>query len=82
MKTAISIQPNLFNQVNDLAGRLNISRSYLFVLAVKDFIKRYQNKKLLQEINTAYEDFPDPQEKFYQQKIKAHHRKLLRKDKW
>lgn len=82
MKTAISIQSNLFNQVNELASRLNISRSYLFVLAVKDFVKKYQNKQLFQKINAAYEDFPDSQEKLYQQKVKTYHQKLLQKNAW
>lgn len=40
VKTAISLQNDLFKEVNVLARELHISRSKLFVLAVQDFIKK------------------------------------------
>ena len=51
VKTAISIQELLFEQVDALASELNISRSRIFVLAVEEFIERYNNRQLLDEIN-------------------------------
>ena len=51
VKTAISLQQALFEQVDTLAQELQISRSRLFVLAVEDFIQRYQNRQLLEAIN-------------------------------
>jgi len=53
VKTAISIQKNLFQKAEEIAKELKISRSRLFVLAVEDFIRRYQNKLLLDEINRS-----------------------------
>ena len=61
-KTAISIQKSLIDQADELALELKISRSRLFVLAVEDFIQRYQNRKLLEKINAAYEAVPDSAE--------------------
>jgi len=62
VKTAISIQKNLFQKAEEIAKELKISRSRLFVLAVEDFIRRYQNKLLLEEINQVYSEGPDEKE--------------------
>ena len=48
IKTAISIERPIFDQVNDLAKNLNISRSRLFVIAAQKFIQRHTNMELLQ----------------------------------
>ncbi|RLD11394.1 MAG: hypothetical protein DRI56_01045 [Chloroflexota bacterium] len=77
VKTAISIQEPLFEQVEALANELNISRSRIFVLAVEEFIKRYQNRQLLEEINRAYDDLPNVTEQLYLEKTRPQHRKLM-----
>ena len=59
IKTAISMQKSLFEEVDVLAKKMDISRSRLFVLAVEDFIKRYQNRQLLKAINDAHDDASD-----------------------
>jgi len=56
VKTAISMQQPLFDEVNELANELKVSRSKLFVLAIEEFIKKNENKKLLAQINQAYAD--------------------------
>jgi metal-responsive CopG/Arc/MetJ family transcriptional regulator len=53
VKTAISIQKALFQQAEEIAKEMKISRSRLFVLAVEEFIRRYQNRLLLEEINRS-----------------------------
>jgi len=77
IKTAISIQKPLFEQVDALARELQISRSRLFVLAVKDFIQRYQNQELLEAINAAYDDLPDQEEQTLYHKMRQQHRQLV-----
>ena len=47
VKTAISLQKDLFKEVNTLARELHISRSKLFVLAVQDFVKKMRKPKYL-----------------------------------
>jgi metal-responsive CopG/Arc/MetJ family transcriptional regulator len=59
VKTAISIQKPLFEQAEDLADKLKISRSRLFSLALEEFIRRQENRELLEQINAAYADEPD-----------------------
>jgi metal-responsive CopG/Arc/MetJ family transcriptional regulator len=77
VKTAISLQQHLFDQIEALAREMQISRSRLFVLAVEEFIERYQNQKLLQEINAAYEDMPEPEEQELLHGMRRQHRQLV-----
>jgi hypothetical protein len=80
IKTAISIEKPIFDQVNDLAKNLNISRSRLFVLAVQEYIQRHANIELLQAINEAYDDLPDDDTKIVD-KMLPRHLKMV-KDQW
>lgn len=77
IKTAISIQKTLFDQAEAVAQQLNISRSHLFGIALENFIKSYHSQALLNEINRAYEDWPDPIEQERLTKMKRSHRKLV-----
>jgi len=77
VKTAISIQENLFEQVETLADELNVSRSRVFVLAVEAFIRQHKNRQLLAAINLAYDDLPDPTEQTNREKMRRQHRDLL-----
>ena len=81
IKTAISIQKSLFEQAESLAQELNVSRSQLFGLAIETYVKNHQNQILLQEINKAYSDEQDTNDKIRLSKMRKHHRKIVR-DKW
>ena len=59
IKTAISMQKSLFEQVETLSREMKVSRSRLFVLALEDYLRRYQNLQLFEKINQAYHDAPD-----------------------
>ena len=80
IKTAISINKTLFEQVNKLADELEVSRSRLFVLAVEEFIRRYENEQLLQQINQAYDDLPLAEEEQILHGMRSVHRKLVEGD--
>lgn len=54
MKTAISIPDPIFNAVDLLSKREKISRSEVFVTAVKEFLQRRKNKQLLEQLNHFY----------------------------
>ena len=82
VKTAISLRQPLFDDVNELAFELKISRSKVFVLAVEDFIKKYESKKMLLRINEAFSDFPDEEETENNKLMKNKHRKILESEKW
>jgi hypothetical protein len=82
VKTAISIQKNLFQQAEEIAKEMKISRSRLFVLAVEDFIRRYENKMLLEQINRAYADGPDPEEPDYLRRMQRKSIQSLEGKEW
>ena len=81
IKTAISIDKPLFEQVDDLAHELNTSRSRIFALAASEFIQRHKNQKLLEAINAAYDDFPDVKEASLRSVVRSRHLKMV-KDQW
>ena len=82
VKTAISLQKDLFQEVNRLAKDLKVSRSKLFVLAVQDFIKKQENQKLLLQINKAYSDEPDSEEQRIQNGMRKKHIANLERESW
>jgi metal-responsive CopG/Arc/MetJ family transcriptional regulator len=78
IKTAISLQETLLQQLDALAQELDISRSRLFTLAAEEFLQRYQNQKLLEAINAAYDDnMPDAEEEDLLQRRRHQHRQLV-----
>ncbi|MEW6664601.1 MAG: hypothetical protein AB1512_05200 [Thermodesulfobacteriota bacterium] len=77
IKTAISLRKNLFEQAEDLARRMNISRSRIFVLAMEEYLRRHENRDLLERINEAYADDPDPAEKTLRSKSRRSHRRVV-----
>ena len=82
VKTAISMQKELFCEVNRLAEELQISRSRLFVLAVSDFIKKNENKKIISEINKAFSDYPDSKEKKLHNAMRQKQAGNLERESW
>jgi metal-responsive CopG/Arc/MetJ family transcriptional regulator len=81
IKTAISIEKPLFEQVDDLAHELKISRSRVFSLAAQEFIQRHRNQKLLEAINDAYDDIPDEIDESLKLIRRSKHLKMV-KDQW
>jgi metal-responsive CopG/Arc/MetJ family transcriptional regulator len=77
IKTAISIQESLFEQVNDLAEELQIPRSQLFTLAVEEFIKRHENHTIFEALNEVYAAAPDPDEESLREGMRRQHRQLV-----
>jgi len=81
IKTAISIEKPLFEEVDELAQELNTSRSRIFSLAAQEFIERHKNRKLLEVINRAYEDIPDEKDKTLISRMRSRHLRMV-KDQW
>ena len=70
IKTAISLQKALFDQVEALAHEKKVSRSRVFVLALEDYLRREQNRKLAEQIDAVYGGEPDPAEEALRRKMK------------
>ena len=56
VKTAISIEQPIFEQMDVLAKSLKVSRSLLFAMAAREFIQRHNNIELLKLLNETYEE--------------------------
>jgi len=68
VKTAISLQRQLFQQVDKIAREQKLPRSRVFVLALEAYVDRYQNQVLLNKLNGAYAEKPEVVD---QKRIKA-----------
>lgn len=77
VKTAISLQDSLFEQVEDLARDLNVSRSHVVALALEEFVRRHQNRQLLAALNQAYEAPQDPEESPRTPARRQQHRRIV-----
>lgn len=77
IKTAVSIEKSLFEQVDSIAREMKVSRSSLFALALQDFIRHHQNEDLLRRINEAYEDVPDTDEQERVRRMRSKQRKVV-----
>jgi metal-responsive CopG/Arc/MetJ family transcriptional regulator len=65
VKTAISVDRNLFEAMEELAKRRKVSRSRLFAEAAEELVRKDRNQRLLEQINAAYADPPDEEEKTF-----------------
>lgn len=63
-KTAISIDDDVFNAMEDVANRLSISRSRAFELAARQFVKRYREELVTAKLNKVYGDKKDKDDDF------------------
>jgi metal-responsive CopG/Arc/MetJ family transcriptional regulator len=78
VKTAISLQKSLFEQVESLAQEMKVSRSRLFVLALENFIRDYQDRQLFEAINQASAEMADdPVEQGRLRQIRRQHRRMV-----
>ncbi|MCS6909516.1 MAG: hypothetical protein NZM11_02960 [Anaerolineales bacterium] len=78
IKTAISLQKSLFEQVETLTREMKVSRSRIFVLALENFIREYQDRLLFEKINKAFENAPaDKTERKHLRKLRRHHRRMV-----
>jgi metal-responsive CopG/Arc/MetJ family transcriptional regulator len=78
IKTAISIQESIFEQVETIAQEMKVSRSRLFVLALENFIRDYQDRQLFEAINQACAEISDdPLEQSRLRQIRRQHRRMV-----
>ncbi len=81
VKTAISIDQELFDQADELAKMLKIPRSQLFSNAIQEYLLRKESQRLLDDMNRAYDKPPTASERAHLSRMKA---KLRRRviDQW
>ena len=79
VKTAISIEKPIFDQMDILAKDLKISRSRVFALAAEEFIQRHKNMQIFEALNKAHSDLSEPEN--IVPKMRSKHYKLV-EDQW
>jgi metal-responsive CopG/Arc/MetJ family transcriptional regulator len=82
MKTAISIPDDIFRELEKFAKEHKYSRSEVFVLAVKELLKKMESKQLLEALNTAYSDLEDTEGKTLRRKSKKYYVRAVLKEKY
>jgi len=58
MKTAISIPDSVFEEAEQLAHRLGLSRSHLYATAVRRFVAEHHLQEVTERLNQLYGDEP------------------------
>lgn len=77
VKTAISIPEYLFQELEAVAKEMQVSRSQVFALAVKEFLRERENRRILEQLNRVYGEEPDEEEREYLARMKARYRKII-----
>jgi antitoxin component of RelBE/YafQ-DinJ toxin-antitoxin module len=54
MKTAISINETIFNEAEDTAAEMGLSRSGLYTLAVEEYIRIHRSDTVTERLNQYY----------------------------
>ncbi|MBD2147578.1 ribbon-helix-helix protein, CopG family [Sphaerospermopsis sp. FACHB-1194] len=80
IKTAISIEQSLYDQVNELATAMKIPRSKLFAIAIEEYLHRQKQHQILESINEAYADGLDEPEQIMLEKMRHHQGKIQQKE--
>ncbi len=82
IKTAVSLDEDLFCQANKLAEELRVSRSRLVSLALEHLIRDYETKKLVEALNEAYRDGPTEEEKLWTEGMAVLYAETLEEEEW
>lgn len=77
VKTGISINKKLFEKSEEVASKLEISRSKLYQLALENYIMQYENRQILEKINNVYSDEITSEEQNFQNIMKNYYKKTL-----
>lgn len=80
VKTGISVPKALFDRAEELAQKMNVTRSKLFSLALEDYVQRQRNRELLAQINAGYADGLTEEEKTYLQAASVQFSRIAERD--
>jgi len=79
MKTAISIPDPLFDEVEKAAKENHLSRSEVFVIAVREYLEKRKSRKLLEDLNEALSVAESEEEYAVRQKSKKRYARTVLK---
>ena len=82
VKTAISMPEGLFKELEAAAEEMQLSRSKVFALAVKEFLRERENRRMLEQLNRVYGVEPDEEESNLAKAMKTRLRRLMAREEW
>ena len=82
IKTAISVDETLFADAERVAKELDLSRSGLYALALQEFLHRYAQDRLTEQLNTVYDEKADPDDEALLRSMRERRRRLAAEDPW
>lgn len=83
MKIAISIPESVFREVGKAAEERKCSRSEIFVVAVKEYLKKLESRRLLESLNEVYASPETEEERDARAAaLDLYKSTVLRKEKW
>ena len=75
VKTAISLDKDLFLEVEEIANSLKVSRSRVFAMAMEEFAKRRRSDRITQQINAAYTEEAEKEDREITRQMRLTHRR-------
>jgi metal-responsive CopG/Arc/MetJ family transcriptional regulator len=81
IKTAISVNKPLFDEVEALAQEMEVSRSEVFARAAREYVQHHKSHKIMEAINAVYGDVPDANDEALQKRMRRKQRKIV-EDQW
>ncbi|CAN5700386.1 hypothetical protein BH24ACT18_BH24ACT18_10060 [soil metagenome] len=79
VKTAVSMDERLFQEAEEWAEKLGVSRSQLFARAVEEYVRRQENEDLVRRLNEAHADGPDEEDEEALRHGQALHAEMMRR---
>ncbi len=80
VKTAISVDKTIFDEAEYIAKEMHVSRSKLYVIAMKEFIDHRKNKQLFDDINAAYSVEPSVEEQTIRKVSRQQHKRIVERE--
>jgi predicted transcriptional regulator len=79
VKKAISLDEDLFTRAEDIAHEMHVSRSRLIAIALEDFVRRQESKRLTEQFSAVYaDDSQTEEEKANMRSMRRRHREIVR----
>jgi hypothetical protein len=78
MKTAISIDPIVFEVAEGAAAKMGLSRSRLYTLAIQEYLQNHQGDSVTERLNQYYGEYGAETDEGVKQAARA----LFAKEDW
>ncbi len=78
VKTAISIDRDLFEEIERISNEIHVPRSRLFSQAVENFVKEKENILLLKKLNVVYDKQPTSEDTEFLRAAKKNRHKIFK----